>query len=92
MVTYRQLFRVREFRFLYGAQALSYLGDQFAAISVVVLVLDRTGSGFMAAVAYASGWLISPARGRASRGLLQRPGHDWRGYLCVTDSASPAAA
>jgi MFS family permease len=57
MVTYRQLFRVREFRFLYGAQALSYLGDQFAAISVAVLVFDRTGSGFMAAVAYASGWL-----------------------------------
>jgi hypothetical protein len=28
----------------------------------------------------------------APTGLLQRPGHDWRGYLCVTDSAPPAAA
>ena len=57
MVTYRQLFRVREFRFLYFAQSLSYLGDQLAAISVAVLVFDRTGSGLIAAVAYASGWL-----------------------------------
>src|SRR5262249_660825 len=50
-------FRVREFRFLYGAQTQSLLGDQLAAIAVAVLVFDRTGSGFATAMAYASGWL-----------------------------------
>jgi len=61
MVTYRSLFAVREFRYLYPGMALSYLGDQFAKIAVAVLVFDRTGSAFVTAVAYASSML--PALG-----------------------------
>jgi predicted MFS family arabinose efflux permease len=57
VTSYRSLFQVREFRFLYGAQTLSLVGDQLAAIAVAVLVFDRTGSGLLTAVAYASGWL-----------------------------------
>jgi predicted MFS family arabinose efflux permease len=57
VTTYRSLFQVREFRYLYGAQTLSLVGDQFAAIAVAVLVFDRTNSGLLTAVAYASGWL-----------------------------------
>jgi MFS family permease len=57
MVTYRSLFTVREFRFLYSAQVLSQLGDQVAAVAVAVLVYDRTGSGLLTALAYASAWL-----------------------------------
>jgi predicted MFS family arabinose efflux permease len=57
VASYRELFRVREFRFLYGAQTLSLVGDQLAAIAMAVLVFDRTGSGLITAVAYASAWL-----------------------------------
>lgn len=75
MATYGQLFAVREFRFLHGAQVLSYLGDQLAAVAVAVVVFDRTGSGLLTAVAYASAWLpgivagplLSPYADRWSR-------------------------
>jgi predicted MFS family arabinose efflux permease len=57
MPTYRMLFGYREFRFLYGGQVLSYLGDQLGAVAIAVLVFDRTGSGLLTAVAYAAAWL-----------------------------------
>ncbi|MGK5683581.1 MFS transporter [Actinoplanes sp. URMC 104] len=57
MTTYRELFAYREFRYLYGGQVLSYLGDQVAAVAVAVLVFDRTESALLSAVAYASAWL-----------------------------------
>ncbi|GIM89945.1 MFS transporter [Paractinoplanes toevensis] len=57
MPTYRELFAYREFRYLYGGQVLSYLGDQVAAVAVAVLVFDRTESALLSAVAYASSWL-----------------------------------
>lgn len=57
MATYREVFRVGEFRYLFAGQVLSALGDQLAAIAAAVLVFDRTGSGLWTAVAYASAWL-----------------------------------
>ncbi|GIF23636.1 MFS family permease [Actinoplanes tereljensis] len=57
MTTYRELFAYREFRYLYGGQLLSYLGDQVAAVAVAVLVFDRTDSALLSAIAYASSWL-----------------------------------
>jgi MFS family permease len=57
VVTYRALFAYREFRYLYAGQALSYLGDQVAAVAVAVLVFTRTNSALLTAVAYASAWL-----------------------------------
>jgi predicted MFS family arabinose efflux permease len=57
MITYRSLFRISEFRYLYNAYTLSLVGDQLAAIAVAVLVFDETGSGLLTSVAYASGWL-----------------------------------
>lgn len=57
MATYRELFGVREYRYLYAGQLLSYLGDQLGAVAIAVLVFDRTGSGLLTAVAYAASWL-----------------------------------
>lgn len=59
MATYRSLFRVREFRFLYAGYALSYGGDQLSSIAVAVLVFDRTESGLLTSVAFASAFLPS---------------------------------
>ncbi|GAB2602651.1 MFS transporter [Paractinoplanes abujensis] len=57
MTTYRELFAYREFRFLYGGQVLSSVGDQVAAVAVAVLVFDRTNNALLSAIAYASAWL-----------------------------------
>jgi len=57
VATYRELFGVREYRYLYAGQLLFYLGDQLGAVAIAVLVFDRTGSGLLTAVAYAASWL-----------------------------------
>lgn len=49
---YRAVFAVREFRMLWGAQALSYLGDQVAQVAIAVLVYAKTGSPWLTALAY----------------------------------------
>jgi MFS family permease len=57
VASYRELFAVREYRFLYSGQLLSYLGDQLGAVAIAALVFGSTGSGFLTAVAYAAAWL-----------------------------------
>jgi predicted MFS family arabinose efflux permease len=57
VATYRQLFGFREYRFLFGGQLLSFLGDQLGAVAIAALVFGRTGSGLLTAVAYAASWL-----------------------------------
>src|ERR1700754_2262563 len=57
MVRYRDLFAVREFRYLYLGLVISYVGDQLAAVAVAVLVFDRTGSALLTGLAYASAFL-----------------------------------
>ncbi|GAB3876415.1 MFS transporter [Kibdelosporangium lantanae] len=57
MTSYRRLFAVREFRYLYLAQTLSHVGDQLAGVAVAVLVFDTTASELLAALGYASSYL-----------------------------------
>jgi MFS family permease len=57
MVRYRDLFTVREFRYLYVGLIVSYVGDQLAAVAVAVLVFNRTNSGLLTGLAYASAFL-----------------------------------
>jgi MFS family permease len=47
------VFRVPEFRVVWGAELLSIAGDQLARVALAVLVYGRTGSAVWAAVAYA---------------------------------------
>lgn len=51
--TYREVFAVGEFRALWLAQALSYVGDQLAQVALAVLVYHRTGSPLLTALTYA---------------------------------------
>jgi len=51
--TFRDVFAVREFRALWGAQLLSVAGDQLARVALTVLVYDRTRSALLAAVTFA---------------------------------------
>jgi MFS family permease len=51
--TYRDVFAVAEFRWLWGALLGSVIGDQLARVALAVLVFDRTGSAGLSALTYA---------------------------------------
>lgn len=55
--TYREVLAVREFRALYAAHVTSLLGDQAAKVALAILVLNRSDSPLLAALAYAVGYL-----------------------------------
>lgn len=55
--SYRAVFAIREFRTLWWAQVVSYLGDQVAQVAIAVLVYARTGSPWLTALAYALTYL-----------------------------------
>jgi MFS family permease len=52
-VTFRSVFAVREFRFMWGAEGLSQAGDQLARVALAVLVFRRTESAALTALTYA---------------------------------------
>lgn len=52
-VAFREVFAGGEFRALWMAQLLSVVGDQLSRIAVSVLVIQRTGSEALTAVAFA---------------------------------------
>ncbi|MET9344437.1 MFS transporter [Nonomuraea sp. NPDC003804] len=55
--TFRDVFRVREFRVLFGSFALLIVGDGVKMLALSVLVFERTGSPGLSAAAYMAGWL-----------------------------------
>ena len=55
--TYRDVFAVGEFRAIWLAQSLSFIGDQLAQVALAVLVYDTTGSALLTAVVYALTYL-----------------------------------
>ena len=55
--SYRAVFAIREFRALWWAQVVSYLGDQIAQVAIAVLVYTKTGSPELTALAYALTYL-----------------------------------
>jgi len=55
--SYRAVFAIREFRTLWWAQVLSYLGDQVAQVAIAMLVYTKTGSPWLTALAYALTYL-----------------------------------
>jgi hypothetical protein len=70
--TFRSVFAVGEFRYLWSAQVLSVIGDQLARVAMTVLVYDHTRSAFWAALTYAVTlvpWLLG---GLALSGLADR--------------------
>jgi predicted MFS family arabinose efflux permease len=53
----RNLFRIRAFAVLYGAETLSIAGDQLARVALSVLVFQRTDSATATALTYAATFL-----------------------------------
>ncbi|MFB4302203.1 MFS transporter [Actinomadura sp. NTSP31] len=67
--TYREVFAVGEFRALWLAQALSFVGDQLAQVALAVLVYHRTSSALLTAVTYALTYLPPIVGGPVLSGL-----------------------
>ncbi len=65
----RDVFAITEFRALWSAQALSSAGDQLSQVTIGFAVYARTGSPFLAALAYALTYLPSVVGGPALAGL-----------------------
>ena len=68
-VSYREVFAVREFRWLWIAQVLSFVGDQFAQVAIAILVFRRTDSAFLTALTYALTYLPPIVGGPLLSGL-----------------------
>jgi MFS family permease len=68
-VSYGEVFAVAEFRWLWIAQVLSHVGDQFAQVAIAILVFHRTGSPFLTAVVYALSYVPPIAGGPLLSGL-----------------------
>ncbi|HYH31670.1 MAG TPA: MFS transporter [Pseudonocardia sp.] len=66
------VFRVPEFRVVWGAEVLSIAGDQLARVALAVLVYGRTGSAVWATVAYALTFLPALVGGVLLSGFADR--------------------
>ncbi|OQO94014.1 arabinose ABC transporter permease [Saccharomonospora piscinae] len=82
-VTYRSLFAVAEFRWLWLAHALSVAGNQLARVALTVLVFDRTASAGLSALTYAVSYVPDLIGGAFLSGLADR--YSRRTVMVVTD-------
>jgi MFS family permease len=55
--TYRDVFRGREYRYLFSAIVLSLLGDQLAKVALSILVFQKTSSPLLTALSYGISYL-----------------------------------
>ncbi len=82
--------RNRDFRLLYFAQLVSYLGDWFATVALIGLILDETGSEVLAAAVFVAqvlpGLFATPIAGPAA------DRHDRRRLVMVVCAAQVVAA
>ncbi|MEV0206664.1 MFS transporter [Streptomyces sp. NPDC050788] len=69
---YTDVFRVREFRAVFAAHALSLLGVIVSEIALSVLVYDLTGSPLMSALTFALGFLPYVVGGTLLAGVADR--------------------
>ncbi|MGH3814073.1 MAG: MFS transporter [Pseudonocardiaceae bacterium] len=81
--SYREAFALGEFRALWGAEALSQVGDQLARVALAVLVYRDTESAALAGLTYALTMAPSLLGGVFLSGLADRYGR--RGVMVTSD-------
>ena len=82
--------RNRSFRNLFTAQVISYAGDWFAAVAAIGLLLDETGSDFLASAFWVAQTLPTFVMGPIAGPVADR--FDRRKILIVASFAQSAAA
>lgn len=80
---FRDVLAVREFRFLWLAQAQSRMGDQIARVAVALLVFERTDSAALTALTYALTYLPPLITAPFLAGLADR--YSRRAVMVVVD-------
>lgn len=83
--TYGELFAGSEFRAVYSAATLSWIGDYLARAAVTALVLHITGSVVLSASSFAIGYLPSLTAGPVLAALVER--HPPRVVMVTCDAA-----
>ena len=70
--TFGEVFAVAEYRSLFGAAILSWIGDYFARVAVAVLILNDTGSVLLSVVGFAVTYLPWVVGGPVLAALAER--------------------
>ncbi|MBB6346229.1 MFS family permease [Nonomuraea muscovyensis] len=70
--TFREVLAVAEYRSLYAATVLSWIGDYFAKVAVAVLIFSDTGSALLSAAGFAVSYLPWVAGGPVLAALAER--------------------
>lgn len=81
--TFRDVFASREYRFVFSANTLSWVGDYLAKAAVTALVFDRTQSVALSAVAFALSYLPWLAGGPLLAAIAER--RPFRGVMVTCD-------
>lgn len=81
--TFREVFASREYRFLFGATQLSWVGDYLAKAAVMALVYQQTESVMLSAAAFALSYLPWLAGGPVLAAMAER--RPFRPVLIGTD-------
>ena len=83
MAGFGGVLRVREFRALWLAEALSVCGDQVARVALALVVFDRTNSAALTALTYALTFVPAVLGGVLLSGLADR--YPRRAVIVTTD-------
>ncbi|WP_248960977.1 MFS transporter [Sphaerisporangium perillae] len=83
--TFRDVFGVAEYRSLFGAAVLSWVGDYFAKVAVTYLVFSNTGSVLLSAIGFAISYLPWVAGGPVLAALAER--YPYRRVMIICDVA-----
>ncbi|MFD1542059.1 MFS transporter [Nonomuraea guangzhouensis] len=83
--TFREVFGVLEYRYLFTAAALSWIGDYFAKVAVAVLIFSDTGSVLLSAAGFAVSYLPWVAGGPVLAALAER--YPYRRVMILCDVA-----
>ncbi|MGW4642539.1 MFS transporter [Sphaerisporangium sp. NPDC004334] len=86
--TFRDVFGVAEYRALFGAAVLSWVGDYFAKVAVTFLVFADTGSVLLSAIGFAISYLPWVAGGPVLAALAER--YPYRRVMIICDVARMA--
>ena len=70
--TYREVFEVSEYRAVFAAAGLSWIGDYFAKVAITVLIFHDTGSVLLSAAGFAASYLPWVAGGPVLAALAER--------------------
>ncbi len=81
--TFREVFSVREYRAVFAASTLSWIGDYFARVAITYLIFQDTRSVWLAAAAFAISYLPWVAGGPVLAAIAER--YPYRSVMVVCD-------